>query len=108
VVNVDRAASEESPEAREGISASGFEEARGAHAAADAHGHDAVAPAAAAELVEDRRGELRAGAPEGVAEGDGAAVDVELLVGDPELRWQYTACAAKASFISIRGRCRRS
>jgi hypothetical protein len=57
----------------------------GAHAAADAHGDDGVAAAAAAQLVEQRRGELRAGAPERVAERDGAAVDVELRVGDAEL-----------------------
>src|SRR5690606_29500992 len=66
-------------------SAADFEQTGGAHAAADAHAHDAVALAAPAELVQQRGGELRARAPERVPEGDGAAVDVELVCRDAEL-----------------------
>ena len=62
-----------------------LEEPGCAHAAADAHRDDAVLAAAAPELVEELRGELRAGAPERVAERDRAAVHVEPIVRDAEL-----------------------
>jgi len=44
-----------------------FEEPCCAHAAADAHGDDGALASAAPQLVEGRRGELGAGATEGVA-----------------------------------------
>src|SRR5213596_2213388 len=56
-----------------------LDDARTAHAAADAHGHEAVALLAAAKLVEDGYGQLRARATERMAERDGAAVDVDPL-----------------------------
>src|SRR6266849_6861742 len=56
-----------------------LEEPRGALAAADAHGHDAVARLAAELLDGDRAHHPRAGHAERVADRDRAAVDVELL-----------------------------
>src|SRR4051812_30115286 len=72
------------PVALGGFPGRSLEQACCAHAAADAHGDDGEAAAAAAELVEGSGGELGARAAEGVAQGDGAAVDVELFVGDFE------------------------
>src|SRR5215212_7155959 len=54
-----------------------FKNSGGAHAAANAHRDHAVASAAAFELAQDGGGQLRARAAEGVAQGDGAAVDVD-------------------------------
>src|SRR5688572_20209161 len=62
-----------------------FEQARAAHAAADAHGDDRVLGAAALAFLQDVAGEPRAGHAEGVADGDGAAVDVVLLRVDAQL-----------------------
>src|SRR5579862_9552488 len=62
-----------------------LEEARGAHAAADAHGHDDVLGLAPAALDEDMAGAARAGHAEGMADRDRAAVDVQLVVGNAEL-----------------------
>ena len=62
-----------------------FEDRRQALADADAHGGDAVPAAAAAQLADEGAGEAGAGAAERVAEGDRAAVDVELLLVDAEL-----------------------
>ena len=62
-----------------------LEDPSGAHAATDAHADDAVAGAAALHLVEQRRGELGARAAQGGAQGDGAAVDVDLVDVDAEL-----------------------
>src|SRR5947208_2394706 len=56
-----------------------------AHAAADAHGDDDVLGAAAFAFLQDVAGQARAGHPERVADGDGAAVDVVLLRVDAEL-----------------------
>src|SRR5699024_4552373 len=53
-----------------------------AHAAADAERDEGALAAGALELVENGAGDHRAGRTEGVAHGDGAAVDVELLVRD--------------------------
>src|SRR4051794_20685771 len=47
-------------------------------AAAFAHGLKAVAAAGALELVEQRGHQADAGGTQGVAQGDGAAVDVDL------------------------------
>src|ERR1035441_6584371 len=55
-----------------------LEDAGGAHAAADAHGDHAVLDVAAWHFAQEGGGELRAGAAEGMAERDGAAVDVDL------------------------------
>src|SRR3954452_23096580 len=62
-----------------------FDDRRQALADADAHGGNAEAAAAVAELVGECADEARARAAERVADGDRAAVDVELLVGDAEL-----------------------
>src|SRR5919107_1734672 len=56
-----------------------LEDARGAHAAADAHGDEAVPGAAALHLVYQLHRELGAGGAHGVAERDGPAVDVGLV-----------------------------
>src|SRR4051812_1324194 len=50
-----------------------------AHAAADAHRDHRVTTLAALKLAQDSRGQLRARAAKRVAQGDGAAVDVDLL-----------------------------
>src|SRR6266536_5139911 len=55
-----------------------------AHAAADAHGDDAVLGAAPLALDQDVAGHARPRHAVGMADGDGAAVDVEALVGDAE------------------------
>src|SRR5712691_4651764 len=57
----------------------GLEEPRGALAAADTHGHDAVARLRVQHLVGDRAHHARAGHAERVADRDRAAVPVELL-----------------------------
>src|SRR6476659_7449881 len=62
-----------------------FEHGGEALADADAHRRDAIAAAATAQLPDERRGEAGAGAAERVAEGDRAAVDVELLFVDSQL-----------------------
>src|ERR1044072_5366239 len=62
-----------------------FEDRRQALADADAHRRDPVLAAAAAQLTDQGGGEASAGAAERVAEGDRAAVDVELLFVDAEL-----------------------
>src|SRR5256885_16431660 len=56
-----------------------LDDPRAAHAAPDAHGHEAVALLAATKLVEDGDGQLRARATERMTERDGAAVDVDPL-----------------------------
>src|SRR5215472_4187179 len=54
-----------------------FEDAGGAHAATYAHGDHAVASFLAFHFAQNRGGELGAGAAERMAEGDGAAVDID-------------------------------
>jgi hypothetical protein len=54
-----------------------LEDAGGAHAAANAHCHHAVAGVAALEFADDAGGELGAGAAERVAEGDGATIGID-------------------------------
>ncbi|KAJ6437775.1 NAD(P)-binding domain [Purpureocillium lavendulum] len=56
-----------------------------AHASADAHGGVADLLAGALELVEQGGDLAGAGAAQGVTEGDGAALGVDLVVGDAEL-----------------------
>jgi predicted RND superfamily exporter protein len=60
-----------------GRSSEPLDDRRDAHAAADAEGHEAGPPVAALELVEEGAEEHRAGRPQGMTEGDGAAVDVD-------------------------------
>src|SRR5215813_5667993 len=62
-----------------------FEQAGGAHAATDAHGHHAVSGLAPAALDQEMAGEPRASHTIGMADRDRAAVDVELLRIDAEL-----------------------
>src|SRR5437016_5970756 len=62
-----------------GLRPDGFEKTSGAHATADAHGHDRIAALAAPQLVQGRRGQLGPGAAQRMAQGDGAAVDVQLV-----------------------------
>src|SRR5262249_13286611 len=63
----------------------GFEETCGALASADAHRHDAVLRLAAEHLIGDGADHARAGHPERMADGDRAAVRIELVHGDAEL-----------------------
>src|SRR5215831_16746357 len=63
----------------------GFEEARGALATADAHRHHSVLRLATEHLVGDGADHARARHAEGVADGDRAAVRIELLHGNAEL-----------------------
>ena len=62
-----------------------LEQPRRAHAAADAHRHESRSAAALAELVDELRRELRARGAERVTERDRAAVDVHLLLIEPEI-----------------------
>src|SRR5690606_9895197 len=59
-----------------------FEQPRRAHAATYAHGHHPVAQIAPLHLAHKVAWGARAGHAEGMAYGDGAAVDVELLIVD--------------------------
>src|SRR5882762_9453690 len=61
-----------------------LEQRRGALAAADAHGDDDVAHAASLAFDQRVAGEPRAAHAIGMADGDGAAVDVEALHRDAE------------------------
>src|SRR6266508_6477755 len=61
-----------------------LDEQRDALAAADAGGGDAVAQPRALELAREREREPHAGRAQGMADGDGAAVDVELGLVDAE------------------------
>src|SRR5207247_9437773 len=54
-----------------------LEDAGGAHAAADAHGDHAITRIAALQFADDGGGEFCAGAAEGMAERDGAAVGID-------------------------------
>src|SRR5918912_2985629 len=56
-----------------------LQDASGAHAAADAHGDEAVLRAAALHLVDQLYRELRARGTHRVAERDGPTVDVRLV-----------------------------
>src|SRR6516225_2779496 len=61
-----------------------LEEARGAHAAGNAHGHDGIAHAAPPALEERVTDEAGAAHAVGVADGNRAAIDIEALVVDAE------------------------
>src|SRR6516162_4993662 len=56
-----------------------FEKPGGALAAADAHGHDAVAHFSAKHFVGDCPDQAGAGHAVGMADGDGAAVDIQFF-----------------------------
>ena len=62
-----------------------LEQTRRAHAAADAHRDDRLLGAAALAFHQHVAGETRAGHAEGMADGDGAAIDVVFLRIDAEL-----------------------
>jgi hypothetical protein len=62
-----------------------FEQIREPHPAADAHGNDAAFGIAALELAQYLDRQNRAGGPERVAGGDGAAVDVGRVGIEAEL-----------------------
>src|SRR5687768_8051977 len=62
-----------------------LEDRGGAHAAADAHGHESVPDIAAPHLVEQCRRQLGAGTTQRVAEGDRATVDIQPLRIDRQL-----------------------
>src|SRR6266566_814075 len=55
-----------------------LEDARGPHAATDAHGHHAVACLAPLHLVQNLDGELGTGGSHWVTKGNGPAVDIDL------------------------------
>src|SRR5689334_20320441 len=62
-----------------------LEQAGGAHAAADAHGDDGILRLAAAAFDQRVAGQARARHAVGMADRDGAAIDVDLLRIDAEL-----------------------
>ncbi len=79
-----------------------FENSSCALAAADAHGHHAVARVLALHFAQDGGGELRAGAAQRMPQRDRAAVDVDACPDrGPALRITASAWTAKASFNSI-------
>ena len=53
-----------------------------AHAAADAHGHQAITTLAPLEFMDDADRQFRAGRAERMAERDGAAVDVDPVAAE--------------------------
>src|SRR5699024_2513084 len=73
------------PDGELGTASDAFDDGGHAHAAADAQRDEGEAAAGAVQLVDGGAGDHGAGGAERVAHGDGAAVDVELLVGDAEL-----------------------
>ena len=60
-----------------------FDDRRDALADTDAHGGKAVAAAALAHFMDQRRHDARAAATERMAEGNGTAVDVQLIGSMP-------------------------
>ena len=73
-----------------------------AHAAADAQRDQRATRVAALELVDHGAGDHRAGSAQRVADRDGAAVDVELLVGTSRSFWNFSTTDANSSFSSNR------
>src|SRR6202040_3383769 len=61
-----------------------FEQARCAHAAADAHGHDRALGAAAPSFDQGMAGHARTAHAKGVADGDRSAIDIETFLRDAE------------------------
>src|SRR5579872_1726479 len=68
-----------------GVSAQPLDHHGHALSATDAHGLEADRLVGVLEPVEERRHDAGSGHAEGVAEGDGAAVDVELVPLDAEV-----------------------
>src|ERR1700754_3533277 len=62
-----------------------FEETRGAHAAAQAHGDNSIFGLAPPSLDQGVAGKTRTGHAIGMADGDRAAIDVQLFRIDAEL-----------------------
>ena len=79
-----------------------FDDGGDAHAAAHAQRGQAVAQLAAMQLVDQRVQDHRAGGAQRVAHGDGAAVDVDLVVRHAHVLHERIGTAAKASLISNR------
>src|SRR3712207_5669528 len=77
--------SENEEEGLGGLGGGVLDDHRHAHPHTDAHGRQAVAGAAAAELPGERAEQPGARGAQGVAERDRAAVHVQLLERDPEL-----------------------
>ena len=75
-----------------------------AHAAADAQGGQALLGVARCISCKQRGEDARARGADGVADGDGAAVDVDLAGVQPSSLLTASAWAAKASLASIRSR----
>jgi len=67
------------------IESSHLEKSGGTHAAADTHGDDHVFLAATLTLTQGMPHHARAAHPVGMADGDGAAIDVEAFVRDAQL-----------------------
>src|SRR5260370_37629730 len=63
------------------FSSDAFDDRGDAHAAANAHADQRALELAALQFVEHRRDQRSAGGPQRVADRDGTADDVELLVG---------------------------
>jgi len=66
---------------------------------ADAHGRQAIAASAFLHFMHQGRHHARAAAAERMAQGDGAAVDVELVQIDAQLAQQANTWEANASSI---------
>ena len=80
-----------------------LERQRNALAAADAQRDDAALEAVALHRMQQPRGQHRAGGADRVAVRDGAALDVDDVLGEAELAaCTASAIAAKASLISTR------
>src|SRR6266702_8968662 len=79
-----------------------LERDRDALPAADAGAAEAEANPAPAQLIDEVHGDAGAARREGVADGDGAAVDVRTVARQPELLLDRRYCGAKASFTSKR------
>ena len=84
-----------------------FEQAGGAHAAADAHRDDARLDAAPRPSMQRVAGHARAGHAVGMADGDRAAVDVEPLVRNAEPVAAIERPAPRRPRSAPTGRCRR-
>ena len=78
-----------------------FENSRGAHAAAHAHGHHAVPRLAALHFLQQPGGQLGAGAAQRMPQRDGAAVDIHPSVSRPSVLMTASDWAANASFNSM-------
>src|SRR3954467_6597522 len=85
-----------------GMTSNPLDHHRDALADADAHGAEGVTAAAAVELFGGGEGQAGAGHAEGGAEGDGAAVRVDVLgvVGEAELA-EHRQSLGSESFVDL-------